>query len=251
MKKHLKLLKTMIEVKNKELEYHRLSYDTIGNTNLPTSRADIETNQKSSVRKTDQSERGAPDAEVRRNLGYRMNRDDTTDVTYILQTEDVRIEVTDTLSNNAKIDMEKEEARLLRVLRDKFKRRENERARREARVEHLKELIAKLSDDDDIPSEEDRQIEKEIDEAERLVNARNRLNTIFRVSKEVRNLEGDEVATFDATVILRINPMRIGTEKQAILAAFMMKDHEVVVETKLMGDIDMNLVQGVTVCPRG
>lgn len=153
--------------------------------------------------------------------------------------------MTDIQDNNAKIDMETEESKLLRMFREKYKRRENERARREARIEHLKQLIEEMPDSDEIPSEEDRRIEKEIDEAQKLINARDQTKTIFRIPKGIYDQDGNKVATFDATVNLKTDPTRMRADKQAIFVAVLMKNREVKFETKLMGDVDLDIVKGI------
>lgn len=66
---------------------------------------------------------------------------------------------------NEELDMEREEIRLLREFKEKRSRREKKMMRRRARIEHLRQLIQDLPDSDEMSSEEDRKIEREIEEA--------------------------------------------------------------------------------------
>lgn len=245
LKKHIKLLKSMIKVRNKELRFERLKNKAKERTNSSTTKMDMETNQKDGVGSTSQSERAVPIDEATRVLGRRMNRDRESLVTDNRQTCDAQAKVTASQGYSEKISMETEEARLTRIFREKFKRREDQRVRREARVEHLKSLIERISEDDEIPSEEDRRLEREIDEAERMLNAKDRTKAIFRISENIYDLDDNEIATFDATVNLRMNPMRTRGHNQAILVALLMKDQKVKIETKVMGDVDMDIVKGI------
>lgn len=153
--------------------------------------------------------------------------------------------VTNKQSDYIRITMETEEAKLLREFREKYRKREEERTRREARITFLKRMIEEISATDDIASEEDSRIEEEIDEAQRLLNARDQNKTVFRIMESVYDVDGNEVATFDATINLKTNPARIKADKQAILVALLMKDQKVKFESKLMGDVDLNIVKNI------
>lgn len=245
LKRHLKLLKAITKVKNNELKYQEVENNLKDKMNIPTTRSDIETNQIDCVETKDQSESTAIGGETTRDLHQRTIRDQTKSVTHNLDTHNACQKLTDYQGNNVKIDMEREETRLLRLFKEKCRRRENEIVRRRARIEHLRQLIEELPDSDEIPSEEDRRIEQEIDEAEKIYNSRNENRTIFRVMEDVCDLNGTEVATFDATINFKTDPTRMRADKQAILIALLIKNRELKLETKLLGDVDMDTVKGI------
>lgn len=187
----------------------------------------------------DQSERTAVGGETTRDRRQRMSRDRMTTSPVNKETCYARRKVTSEGRNEAKTKMEREESRLLRIYRKKLRRREEEEVRRASRIEHLRNLISQIPDVEKIPEDEDHRIEEEIDEAERSYNALDESKTIFRIMKEVCDRDDNEVAQFNATINLKTDPTRMRADKQGIMAIVIIKKR---VETKLLGDIDMNAI---------
>lgn len=188
----------------------------------------------------DQSKRTAVGGETTRERQQPMSRKRTTTVADNVETCDAQETLTSEGRYEANEKMEREESRLLRIYREKLRKREKKEARRASRIEHLKYLIDNIPDVEEIPDDEDHRIEEEIDEVERIYNALDESKTIFRIMKEVCDRDEREVAKFYATVNLKTDPTRMRADKQGIMAIVIIKNREMRVETKLLGDIDLN-----------
>lgn len=129
----------------------------------------------------------------------------------------------------------------MKRFREKCERRDRNEERRRARIEHLKQMIAEIpSDPEDIPDEEDKQIEEAIYKAEIQYNMREKAKKIFRVAEKVFDIHGNEVAFINATISVKVNPTRMRFDKQGIMMLTMMKDDKVKTKTQLLGDIDVD-----------
>lgn len=239
LKRHLELLKTITTIKNNESIYKKAEEDLRSKMNIPKTTYHMETDQIEGVQNDDQSESTAKGGESTRDLHNQMIRDRKVTVTRSLDEREEGHALTSYQGENELGKMEREELRLLKLLKEKSKRREAEMVRRKARIEHLRQLIDDLSDTDEIPSEEERRIEDEIEEAQRLVNSRNENRTRFRVTEEITDRYDNEVATFDATINVKTDPTRMRADKQALMITLVIKNRELRVVKKLLGDADM------------
>lgn len=106
-------------------------------------------------------------------------------------------------------------------------------------------MIEQLTECDDINSEEEKRLEEEIRETQKMINEKDQTRSILRIAREIPDTEGNQAAKFDATINLKINPRYFNKEKQAILVGIMIKDHEVKVDTNVMNDVDMKFVRGL------
>lgn len=137
--------------------------------------------------------------------------------------------------------MESEEARLLKIFREKYGRRERREERRRERIEHLKRLIAEIpSDPEDSRDEEEKRIKEEIREAETRFNKQEETKKVFRVAEKVYDEDGEEVAIINATVDVQINRKRINFNRQGILVSTLMKENKAKSKTQLLGDINVD-----------
>lgn len=119
--------------------------------------------------------------------------------------------------------MERREITLLRKYEERCKRHDRQEHRKE-RIKYLEELVAEIpSPDEDIPDDEDREIEKAIENLERIHNERDKTRKRFRVRGEVQNRRGKIGATIDATVSIKTNPTKLDMNKDAILISFLAK----------------------------
>lgn len=163
-----------------------------------------------------------------RTTSFRVNR----------ETHEETIELTRRWKNSAKLEMESEEAKLLKRFREKYERRDRNEERRRARIEHLKQMIAEIPED--IPDEEERQIEEAIREAETQYNMREKIRKIFRVREKVCDIDGNEVAFINATISVKFNPTRMQFDRQGIMMSTMMKENKMKTKTQLLGDINVD-----------
>lgn len=107
-------------------------------------------------------------------------------------------------------------------------------------------MIAEIpSDPEEIPDEEDREIELAIDEAKKQYNLRDESKKMFRIAEEVFNNYCNEVAFFNATINLKTNPARMRPDKQGILIACIIKDDRIRTETRLLGDVNIDAIKNL------
>lgn len=174
-----------MEIKNKELSYRTLKGDSKNGATLSRIIDSDRNEERTLVQKDNQSEDTAVGGEKARDPRHETVRDRTTSFPVNLETRDTTSALTREGYNKAKLDMEREETKLLRIYREKCVRRDNE-MRRKARIEHLKRMITEIpSDPEKIPDAEDREIELAIDEAEKQYNLRDESKKMFRIAEEV------------------------------------------------------------------
>lgn len=65
--------------------------------------------------------------------------------------------------------------------------------------------------------------------------------------EEIQDRNGNEVASYDMTVNLKIDPARMRPEKQGILAVTIIKNREMRIATRLIGDIDIDALDGLQI----
>lgn len=116
-------------------------------------------------------------------------------------------------------------------------------------------MIAEIpSDPEEIPDEEDREIELAIDEAEKQYNLRDESKKMFRIAEKIFDNYCNEVAFFNATINLKTNPARMRPDKQGILIACIIKDGRIRTETRLLGDVNIDAIKTYSSkcqgCPR-
>lgn len=122
------------------------------------------------------------------------------------------------ISADKEIDtMERREVTLLREYEERCKRRDRQERRKE-RIKYLEDLVAEIpSPEEDIPDDEDREIEKAIANLEKIHNERDKTRKRFHIRGEVQNRRGKIGATIDATVSIKANPAKLDMNKDAIL----------------------------------
>lgn len=245
LKRHLKLLKSILTIKNNELTYQKTEDNLRNKMNILKTSYDMETSQMDCVQMKDQSQDTAKGGETTRDLNDQMIRDRTDSDTHNLDRHKERHSLTDIQGYNKVLEMEREEERLLKEFREKCRRRDNEILRKKARIDHLRQLIDDLPDSDEMPSEEERRIEEEIDKAQKIFNSRDDTKTIFRIMESVTDTKGTEVAEFNATVNFKTDPTRMRADNQTVLIALFIKNRELEIETRLLGDVDMNRVKSI------
>lgn len=240
LKKYIKLLKTVVEIKNKELSFQTLKGDSENEVTLSRSKSGDRNEKNRLVQRDSQSGETAVGGDTARDAYHQVVRDCTTSFRVNLETHEETIELTRRRKNSAKLEMESEEAKLLKRFREKCERRDRNEERRRARIEHLKQMIAEIpSDPEDIPDEEERQIEEAIREAETQFNMREKARKIFRV-REVCDIDGNEVAFINATISVKVNPTRMQFDRQGIMMSTMMKENKMKTKTQLLGDINVD-----------
>lgn len=217
LKKHLKLLKkTVVEIKNKELAFQTLK-DKRENeiTTIESTITEQEVTNRL-IHRNEQLEQTAEGSDAARDAYQQIVRDCTTPVTDNLETHKETIKLINNRKRSAKIKMENEETRLLKILRKKYERRDEREERRKERIEHLKRLIADMpSDPEDFPEEEEKRIEEEIKEMEMRYNRYQQTRKVFRITKKVYDKDNNEVADVSATINVKTNPARMNFDIRA------------------------------------
>lgn len=159
------------------------------------------------IQRGSQSEGDAVGGDTTRDAYHRIVCDQTTSFRVNLETHNETIELTRRSNKSAKLEMEREETKLLKRFREKCERRDRNEERRRARIEHLKQMIAEIpSNPEDILDEEGKQIEEAIYQAEIQYNMREKAKKIFRVAEKVFDIHGNEVAFINATISVKVNP---------------------------------------------
>lgn len=241
LKKHLKLLKTEVEIKNRELSFKTLKGNTKNEKTLPRSIIIGRDKKNRPIHRNGQYEQTTDGSDAVRDAYLKIVRDCTTPVTINLEAHKETTRLTRNRRNSAKIKMESEEEKLLKIFREKCERRDRKEERRRARVVHLKRLIAEIpSDPEDVPEEEEKRLEEAIREAETRFNIREKNKKVYRVAEKVYDGDGKEVAIVNATVSVQINPTRMNFNRQGILVSTMMKENKAKTKTQLLGDINVD-----------
>lgn len=240
LKRHVKILRRIIKNKNRRLAYlTRMNEEQDGEAS-PRTREHMRSSHNEPVQEDNQSQHTAISGVSTRKRQQPMSRELSITVGDNRKTCDARVILTYEGRYKANTEMESEESRLLRLYREKVKEYEEEEARRASRIEHLKSLISSIPDVVKIPEDKDHRIEEEIDEANEIYNALNESKTIYRIMEEVRDRKGTEVAKFGATVNIKTDPTRMQADKQGIMAILIIKNREIRVETRLLGDINLD-----------
>lgn len=197
-----------MEIKNKELSFQTLKGDSENEVTLSRSTSGDRNEKNRLVQRDSQLGETTVGGDMARDAYHQVVRDCTTSFRVNLETHEETIELTRRRKNSAKLEMEIEEAKLLKRFREKFERQDRNEERRRARIEYLKQMIAEISSDpEDIPDE--RQIEEVIREAEMQYNMREKARKIFRVREKVYDIDGNKVAFINATISVKVNPTRI------------------------------------------
>lgn len=254
LKKQLNVLRTVVDIQNKELSC-RVQKDDLKN-GLTLSRA-IDSDHRevtNIVQSDDQSERAAIGGNAARNPSKQIVRDRTTSIPVNLRLSDVTHAVDRTKQksyNKVKMYELNDEEDKLRQEYKKLLEIYDAETRKRTRIVKLKMIAAipKLPKPK-IDEAEEKAIQ-ELDEMEILHNCRHERNKIVNMIAQATNKKGNTCVEIDATLNLTYDPINIDIKNETIMVIMMIKGDEASIRADLVRDADVQSVNQIrTMIPR-
>lgn len=250
LKKHLKLLRAVMEIKNNEISIQTIKA-SLANGKM-TSRSSYNGQDEAAmmVQCSDQSERAVNSGGVTRDLRKKVVRDRTTSVSVNLATADPTSAVTrERQLVGKKVKMQEihdEEDRLKVQYRDMMYIRDAD-ARKQLRIAKLRKMIQqipKLS----MPkiNEAEEKAIKELEEMEIQHNRRFGRNKLISMTTMAKNNKGNPCVEVDTTVSVTYDTVNINTQSETVMIMILVKGDKASIRADILGDIDVQLVNQIS-----